>query len=79
MMYKDVFKNIKSVGVELEGGVPSSALDVFEKEAEERGLEYYSIGYDGSVRVYPLSPQEDWIPDAEIRFHSSFRGQPSRC
>lgn len=67
MKYKEKFRWIESVGVELEGGIDEEALKDFEAEAVRRGL-HFSVGGDGSV--YVEGEGDTWIPDVEIRFHS---------
>jgi len=55
---------IKSVGVELEGGIPDDVISKIRAWGAD-------IGYDGSVYVEnPFDDLDDdyWIPDAEIRF-----------
>ncbi|MEM1521387.1 MAG: hypothetical protein QXV05_04210 [Candidatus Korarchaeum sp.] len=57
-------KFIRSVGVELEGGIRESAISYLRSEFGPRVV----VGYDGSVKV--PGDSEDWRYDAEIRFWS---------
>jgi hypothetical protein len=58
---------ITSVGVELEGGISSSALKELTKEWGEWS-DHISVGTDGSVSV--PSDRADWHPCIEIRYWS---------
>lgn len=74
MKYYEKFKMIKNVGVELEGGIYEKALDLFvEKTKRNNFYSRVSIGYDGSVNVYPSAYVHhwgDWYNNVEIRFWS---------
>ncbi|MCC6005804.1 MAG: amidoligase family protein [Thermofilum sp.] len=70
---EEVKRNVKwveSVGVELEGGVPESAVRFVQNKLETLGLDYrFEWGFDGSVSV-PKPPyiRDRWCSDAELRF-----------
>lgn len=74
MKYYEKFTMIKNVGVELEGGIYEKALDLFvEKTKRNNFYSRVSIGYDGSVNVYPSAYVHhwgDWYNNVEIRFWS---------
>jgi hypothetical protein len=58
---------IKSVGVELEGGIWQDVFDELSRDEDER----IKVGWDGSVYVEkPEDTERPWVSDAEIRFWS---------
>jgi hypothetical protein len=63
-------KWVESVGVELEGGVPESAIRFVENKLSMFGLDSrFDFGYDGSVHVSkPPYVRDRWYGDAELRF-----------
>jgi len=59
-----ITKNIRSVGVEVEGGIDLKDKKYLEEFLEKKGvISNYSVGSDGSVQVYSKE-----FPDAEIKF-----------
>jgi hypothetical protein len=67
---KKYVRYIQSVGVELEGGVPESAVRFIEDKLAILDLDdRFDFGYDGSVYV-PRPPyiRDRWYSDAELRF-----------
>jgi hypothetical protein len=67
---KSANKYVHSYGVELEGGIPNSAIIEIERWLREINLEdHFDYGYDGSVNVEaPYIHRREWISDAELRF-----------
>ena len=67
---KRAVRYIESVGVELEGGVPESAVRFVENKLAMLDLsDRFEFGYDGSVHVpKPSFVKDRWYSDAELRF-----------
>jgi len=70
-----ISKYIKSLGLELEGGIYASDLYVFERKMRNKIADfehYYKVGSDGSVDVECPDGDDqvcdDWISNIEIRF-----------
>jgi hypothetical protein len=67
---KKSVRHIESVGVELEGGVPRTAVERVRTKLYKLELDHrFEWGFDGSVHVpKPFFVEGEWDDDAELRF-----------